>query len=134
MNADRFDGPYSNLCENPAPAVDSNDGEYSTAQVLRFKCHLCIQFFSRFLPFSFFVSRAVHRQRRRCFPRSRYCRFSHHVVGLTISAYLSCMLSLFVSSQTIRFIAMRRVNGPSKFYRPDRQGNAAESAQPLLRD
>jgi hypothetical protein len=93
MNADRFDGPYSNLCENPAPAVDSNDGEYSTAQVLRFNCHLCIQFFSRFFcQFSFFVSHAVHRQRRRYFPRSRNCRFSHHVVALVFRAcslYLS---------------------------------------------
>ena len=97
MNADRFDGPYSNLCENPAPAVDSNDGEYTTAQVLRFNCHLCIKFFSRFFcQFSFFVSHAVHRQRRRYFPRSRNCRFSHHVVGLTISACLSCSCSLYL--------------------------------------
>ncbi len=33
MNADRFDGPYSNLCEN-APAADSSSGEFSTAQVM----------------------------------------------------------------------------------------------------
>jgi hypothetical protein len=34
MNADRFDGPYSNLCENTPVAPADSGGVYSTAQVL----------------------------------------------------------------------------------------------------
>lgn len=34
MNADRFDGPYSNLCENTPVAPQDSGGEYSTAQVI----------------------------------------------------------------------------------------------------
>jgi hypothetical protein len=37
MNADRFDGPYSNLCDaHPAAAPDGGSVVYSQAQVVLF--------------------------------------------------------------------------------------------------
>lgn len=51
MNADRFDGPYSNLCDAPAAAAsDSSSGLYTASQVPQ-SCatpnSACIDFFDK---------------------------------------------------------------------------------------